>query len=171
MKRAKAVLPILILFTAISCVDSVGPRGPEGPPGRDAEIYTESIQIDADIDFGVFNEYISIASYGWNILDVETVDYGMVVAYLRFDGSTAWHALPLSTPFENDLVVARYSFDIDNFDLIIEGEVADNNELNEDLFHGDVLRIVAIPPTQLTKFKGLDYSDYNAVVEAYNLSF
>lgn len=171
MKQVKAIIPILILFTTISCVESVGPRGPEGPPGRDAEIYTESIEIDADIDFGVVDEFVSVASYGWNILDVETVDYGMVLAYLRFDGSTAWHALPLSTPFENDLVVARYSFDIDNFDLIIEGEIANNNEANEALFDGDVLRVVAIPPTQLSKFKGLDYTDYEAVVQAYDLTF
>ena len=93
------------------------------------------------------------------------------MAYIRFNGSTAWHALPLSTPFENDIVILRYSFDIDNFDLIVEGEIADNNEANEDLFNGDVLRIVAIPPTLLFKSKGLDYNNYDAIVEAYGLEF
>jgi hypothetical protein len=169
MKFSRAIIPILFFLTFISC--NQGPVGPEGPAGRDAEIYSETIEIVADIDFGVADEFVSVASYGWNILDEETVDYGVVLAYLRFEGTTAWQSLPLSTPFENDLVVARYSYDIDNFDFIIEGEVADNNEANEELFDGDILRIIAIPPTMVAKQKGLDYNDYEAVVKAYNLKF
>lgn len=171
MKFSRALFSIFTLLITASCIESSGPIGPEGPPGRDAEIYSETIVIEADTDFGVVDEFVSVASYGWNILDEETVDFGLVLAYLRFDGTTAWQSLPLSTPFENDLVVARYSFDIDNFDLIIEGEVADNNEANEALFDGDVLRVIAIPPTQLGKFKGLDHSDYEAVIKAYNITF
>jgi hypothetical protein len=51
----------------------------------------------------------------------------------------------------------------------LEGEVADNNQVNEDLFDGDILRVVAIPPSLLFKGKGLDYKDYNQVAEFYNL--
>jgi hypothetical protein len=60
-------------------------------------------------------------------------------------------------------------FDINSFDLLLEGEVADNNEVNEDLFDGDVLRVVAIPPSLLFKSKGLDYRNYNQVAEFYGL--
>ncbi len=167
MKTTNTIIILIAGFITSSCV---GPVGPEGPAGRDAEVYSASITIDANQDFGVVDEFVSVASYGWNILDEATVDEGLVLAYLRFQGSTAWHALPFSTPFENDLVVLRYAFDIDNFDLIVEGEVANNNEANEALFDGDVLRIVAIPPTLTLKAK-LDYSDYEAVVKAYNLTF
>jgi len=66
-------------------------------------------------------------------------------------------------------VVLRYGFDIENFDLILEGETANNNELNESLFNGDVIRVIAIPPSQLFKAKGIDYNDYEAVIIAYNL--
>lgn len=169
--------PFLVLASAflLSCLGTAGPAGPPGPDGRDgldgAQVYSESIVIDADIDFGVVDSLVSVASYGWNILDEATVDNGMVLGYLRFQGSTSWNALPFNVPFVNDLVVARYSFDIDNFDLIIEGELAGNNEANEALFDGDILRIVAIPPTQMNKFKGLDYSNYEAVVEAYDITF
>lgn len=168
MKTFSTLILASILIT--SCV-GVGPTGPRGPAGQDAEIYSETITIFSDEDFGVEDEFVSVASFGWNILDELTVDEGIVLAYLRFNGTNAWHALPLSTPFENDIVVLRYSFDIDNFDLIIEGEIANNNEANEELFNGDVLRIVAIPPTLAFKSKGLDYSNYNAVVEAYGLEF
>lgn len=166
----KTTNTIIILITGLITSSCIGPTGPEGPAGQDAEVYSASITINADQDFGVVDEFVSVASYGWNILDEATVDQGLVLAYLRFQGSTAWHALPFSTPFENDLVVLRYAFDIDNFDLIVEGEIANNNEANEGLFDGDVLRIVAIPPTLTLKAK-LDYSDYEAVVKAYNLKF
>ncbi|MCG8372681.1 MAG: hypothetical protein MI700_04070, partial [Balneolales bacterium] len=143
-----------LLFTlglvTTSCIISTGP---EGPPGQDGvvEIYTSTITINADVDFGVFDQFVSIASYSWEILDVSTVDYGIVLAYLRFDESTAWNSLPLSTPFENDVVVLRYGFDVNNFDLIVEGEVAGNNELNEGLFDRNELRVVAIPPSLILK--------------------
>ncbi len=80
MKSTKAIIIIItgILFT--SCLGT----GPEGPSGQNAEIYSETITIDSDLDFGVVDEYVSVASYGWNILDVETVDDGIVLAYLRF---------------------------------------------------------------------------------------
>ena len=166
-KTLKALTLILIALVPMGC------EGPAGPPGDDgiAEIYSDTIVLDADLDFGVVDEYLSVASFGWGPLDEETVDYGVVLAYLRFSGTTAWHALPLVTPFDGDVVVLRYSFDIDNFDLIIEGEVAGNNEINEDLFHGDVLRIVAIPPAYVSRAKGLDYSNYENVVAHYGLTF
>ncbi len=168
MRHSKTFIAIIIGLITASCI---GPTGPRGPAGPGTEIYSSTIEIVADEDFGVEDEFVSVASYGWNILDVSTVDEGIVMAYISFQGSTAWHALPLSTPFENDIVVLRYSFDIENFDLIVEGEVANNNEANENLFDGDVLRVVAIPPSLLLKSKGLDYTDYDAVVEAYDLVF
>lgn len=157
-----------------SCEMSVGPQGPAGLDGRDGEdgqveIYSGTFTIDSDNDFGEIDEYISIASYSWGVLDVSTVDDGVVLAYIRFDGNTAWHSMPLSTPFENDVVVLRYSFDVDNFDLIIEGETANNNDLNEDLFDGDIIRVIAIPPSLMFKSKGINYNNYEEVIAAYNL--
>lgn len=171
MKSTKAITIIItgILFT--SCIGTSGPAGPEGPAGESAEIYSETIEIVSDVDFAVVDEFTSIASYGWNILDEATVDDGLVLGYLRINGTTPWHILPFNIPIENDIVILRYSFDIDDFSLILEGEVANNNEDNEDIFDGDVLRIVAIPPTLLAKSKGLDYTNYEDVVKAYGLKF
>lgn len=171
MKPTKAIAIIITGILFASCIGTSGPAGPEGPAGESAEIYSETITINSDTDFGRDDEFVSIASYGWNILDEATVDEGLVLGYIRFQNTTPWHALPLSTPFENDIVILRYSFDIDDFSLILEGEVADNNEANENLFDGDILRIVAIPPSLLFKSKGLDHSNYEAVVNAYNLEF
>lgn len=172
--RATVTLGLLILgFIFSSCIAAIGPEGPRGRDGRDGEveIYTGTFVINSDDDFGVVDEFVSVASYSWGVLDVSTVDEGLVIAYIQFDGSTSWNSLPLSTPFDNDVVVLRYAFDIDNFDLILEGETPDNNQLNESLFDGDIIRVVAIPPGQMFKGKGLDYNDFEQVSAFYNLNF
>lgn len=74
-----------------------------------------------------------------------------------------------SVPFENDLVNLRYQFDIGSFNLILEGEVAGNNQANADLFHNDVLRVIAIPPSSIVRGKGVDYRNYQQVIELYGL--
>lgn len=171
--RAKKIMIIIgaLGLLIASCEMSVGPQGPAGQDGRDGqvEIYSGSFTIDSDNDFGKIDDYKSIASYSWNVLSVSTVDNGVVLAYIRFDGNTAWHSMPLSTPFENDVIVLSYSFDVDNFDLIIEGEIANNNDFNENLFDGDVIRVIAIPPSLMFKSKGIDYNIYDEVIAAYNL--
>lgn len=171
MKYSKSTLLLLSSFLLIQActITNDGPRGPRGNDGADGvQIYSSTSTIFAD-DFDVVDEFVSINEFEWDILDEETVDNGMVLGYLQFEGTTSWHALPFSTPFENDLVNLRYVFDIDSFDLLLEGEVADNNEVNEDLFDGDVLRVVAIPPSLIVRGKGLDYRNYIQVAEIYGL--
>ncbi|MEX0720689.1 MAG: hypothetical protein WD059_08485 [Balneolaceae bacterium] len=131
-------------------------------------VYTDTITILA-ADFVAEDEYVSVAEYGWNNLDEYMVDEGLVLGYLRFEGTTAWQALPFAIPFENDFVNLRYFFDVDNFSLVAEGEIPDNNQENVELFHGDVLRIIAIPPSQIVSGKGIDYSNYEQVAEIYGL--
>lgn len=163
MKTLKTTLLLFTLISLTSCT-----------------IYESDIETDVDLvysstinivqsDFTDEDEFVSVAEYGWNNLDEYVVDEGLVLGYLRFEGTTAWHALPLSTPFENDLVVARFSFDIETFNFIVEGEVAGNNEANTALFDGDVLRVIAIPPGQIIRGKGIDYSNYEQIARLYNL--
>ena len=171
MKNSKLIYLLLFSFLTIQActITNEGPRGPQGRDGADGvQIYSSTSTIFAD-DFDVVDEFVSINEFEWDILDESTVDEGLVLGYLQFEGTTSWHALPFSTPFENDLVNLRYVFDINSFDLLLEGEVADNNQVNEDLFDGDILRVVAIPPSLLFKGKGLDYRDYKQVAEFYNL--
>ncbi len=131
-------------------------------------VYSSTITIRAN-DFVDEDEFISVAEYGWDNLDEYMVDQGLVLGYLRFEGTTAWQALPFSVPYENDLVNLRYYFDVDNFSLVIEGEVANNNQANVELFHRDVLRVVAIPPSEVVKSKGIDYRNYEQISELYGL--
>tara|TARA_R110002126_G_scaffold15320_4_gene63083 strand:+ start:5252 stop:5773 length:522 start_codon:yes stop_codon:yes gene_type:complete len=171
MKKSKSTLIVflsILLFQACSIANE-GPRGPRGADGADGvQIYSSTSTIFAD-DFDVVDEFVSINEFEWDILDESTVDEGLVQGYLQFEGTTSWHALPFSTPFENDLVNLRYVFDINSFDLLLEGEVADNNEVNEDLFDGDILRVIAIPPSLIVRGKSLDYRNYNQVAEIYGL--
>lgn len=171
MKYSKSILLLLFSFLIIQActITNDGPRGPRGQDGVDGvQIYSSTSTIFAN-DFDIADEFVSINEFEWDILDEETVDYGLVQGYIQFEGTTSWHALPLSTPFTDDLVNLRYEFDINSFDLILEGEVADENEANEELFDGDILRVVAIPPSLLVRGKGLDYRNYNQVAEYYGL--
>ncbi|MEX0724276.1 MAG: hypothetical protein WD053_10375 [Gracilimonas sp.] len=163
MKTLKSFLLLFSLLLLSSC--TVYDNNVEGEADT---VYSSTITIRAN-DFVPEDEFISVADYGWDNLDEEMVDYGMVLGYLRFEGTTAWQALPFSVPFQNDLVNLRYYFDIDNFSLVIEGEVADNNYENENMFDRDVLRVVAIPPSIIVKGKGIDYRNYEQISELYGI--
>lgn len=163
MKALKIVFVSLGLLTLSSC--TIYDNNVEG----DADlVYSSTINIHSN-DFTYVDDYITMAEYGWDNLDEEMVDFGLVHGYLRFEGTTAWHALPFSVPFENDLVNLRYQFDIGTFNLLLEGEVAGNNQANADLFHNDILRVIAIPPSAIVRGKGIDYRNYQQVIELYGL--
>lgn len=163
MKTLKMLLLLLLFGTITSC--TFYDNDVEGT----ANIVYSSTIIIKETDFVAEDDFISVADYGWDNLDEEIVDYGMVLGYLCFKGTTSWQALPFAVPFENDLVNLRYNFDIENFSLVIEGEVAGNNNSNKALFNRDILRIVAIPPTVIAKGKGIDYRNYKQVKELYHL--
>ncbi|MEQ8525454.1 hypothetical protein [Gracilimonas sp.] len=163
MKAIKSLLLLLILFSITSC--TIYDNDVEGEVDL---VYSSTITIRAN-DFVAEDEFVSVANYGWDNLDEEMVDYGLVLGYIRFEGTTAWHALPYSIPFENDLVNMRYYFDIDDFTLVLEGEVADNNQVNANIFDGDVLRVIAIPPSEIIKTKAVDYRNYEQIKELYNI--
>ena len=143
MKTLKSLLIITLLFSFSSC--TIYDNDVEG----DVDLVYSSTIVISENDFDPEDEFISVAEYGWDNLDEEMVDYGLVLGYIRFEGTTAWHALPYSVPFDDDLVNLRYLFDINNFSLVLEGEVANNNRSNAELFNGDVLRVIAIPPSKV----------------------
>ena len=163
MKTLKSLLIIALLFSFSSC--TIYDNDVEG----DVDLVYSSTIVISENDFDPEDEFISVAEYGWDNLDEEMVDYGLVLGYIRFEGTTAWHALPYSVPFDDDLVNLRYLFDINNFSLVLEGEVANNNRSNAELFNGDVLRVIAIPPSEVIRTKGIDYRNYEQVVELYNI--
>jgi len=161
--RIKAFLLVIILVAAACEVTEVNEITEVSNP-----VFSDTITIFED-DFVADDEFISVAEYAWDILDVTTVDEGVVLGYIQFEGTTSWHALPLTVPFENDVVVLRYNFDVDTFNLIVEGEVANNNSANANLFDGDILRIVAIPPDQISGKSNIDFSNYTEVASKFDL--
>lgn len=141
----------------------------ENDVSGEVELVQSSTITVLESDFVIEDEFISVAEYGWDMLDAFTVDQGMVLAYLQFEGTSSWQALPFSVPFSNDLVNLRYGFDVGLFNLIIEGEIADNNEVNASLFHRDKLRVITIPPSAIAQGNHVDHRNYEQIVELYHL--
>jgi hypothetical protein len=163
MKTLKTLLIIALFFSLSAC--TIYDNNVEG----DVDLVYSSTIVISGSDFVSEDEFITVAEYGWDNLDEEMVDYGLVLGYIRFEGTTAWHALPYSVPFDNDLVNLRYFFDINTIGLIVEGEVADNNRANASIFDGDILRVIAIPPSEVIRTKGIDYRNYEEVKRLYNI--
>ncbi|MGB0348160.1 MAG: hypothetical protein ACPGGA_11785, partial [Balneolaceae bacterium] len=71
MRAQNIIIFGLIGFIISSCEISVGPEGPAGRDGRDGqvEIYNGLFTINSDNDFGVVDDFVSVASYAWEILD------------------------------------------------------------------------------------------------------
>lgn len=129
-------------------------------------------------------ELADIASYErrFDILTPAAVDGGVVLLYAEGDlvfgrdtGAGTWVALPYAegvegvqdgVPFVDFTITYTYSFEPDflYFDVIssAQGLVSDYIPDNQ------LMRLVTIPGTGFAA-RGIDYSDYNAVKEAYNL--
>lgn len=163
MRSLKSLFILISLFLLSSCTINNTEIDGEGDV-----VYTSNITIRTN-DFVPEDDFVSVAEYGWDNLDEEMVDYGMVLGYIRFEGTTAWHSLPFSVPFEDDLVNLRFLFDINNFSLVLEGEVPGNNLSNAELFDRDVLRVIAIPPSIIVHGKGIDYQNYDQIKQIYGL--
>lgn len=88
MKALKFFLLIISLLAVSSC--TIYDNDVEGEADL---VYSSTINIRAN-DFVFVDDYITMAEYGWDNLDEEMVDFGLVHGYLRFEGTTAWHALP-----------------------------------------------------------------------------
>ena len=93
MKKSNSTLLLLataLLFQACT-ITNEGPRGPRGNDGVDGvQIYSSTSTIFAD-DFDIVDEYVSINEFEWDLLDESTVDEGLVLGYLQFEGTTSWH--------------------------------------------------------------------------------
>ncbi len=157
----------LILLFAQSCVGPEGPPGPQGFDGFDGadgadgqEAFVFEYVLDFETpDYSVLLEYPN----GFTALDSDVV---LVYMLWDKDGDTEiWRMLPQSMITEFGFL--QYNFDFTKFDtrLFLDADFNLDN-LGSQFLDNWLARVVVVPG----QFTGrMDYSDYNAVKEMFNL--
>jgi len=177
MKTIQQLLFAFLVISISSCIsESIGPQGlqgpegPEGPQGAEGESsyvfeYT-GINFTAP-DYEVYLEYP---------IDFEGLDSDVTLVYLLWEVTTdsngdhleVWRQVPQTILTENGLLQYNFDFSKIDFHLFITTEF-DSSLLQSFDTDDWVVRAVVIPGEFWNGRSSLDFSDYNAVKEAYNL--
>ena len=151
-----------------------GPRGPQGPAGQDGRDGEEAYVFEyVDLTFSASNEYTLLLEFPDNF---EMFNSDKVLVYFLYsdpqvDEPDIWRLLP-QTEF-TDFGTLVYNYDFTMFDVILFLDANfDLNLLSASFTDNWIARVVVVPG-QLQNGRALspvDYNDYNAVMEYYNLS-
>lgn len=161
----------LLIFSSIAlsgCYFGDGPRGPRGYDGRDG-----IDGVDGEESY-VFEYEFSFTAPDYSQLlllpnDFAMLDSDVMLVYFLWgveDGVEIWRALPQTLYFTDGLL--EYNYDFTKFDarVFLDGTV-NLDGLGADLTDNWIARVVVVP----AQFHGrIDYSDYNAVKEFFDLS-
>ena len=159
---------VAMLLITQSCIGPEGPIGPPGPRGADGfdglngeEAYVFEFVFDFEAP-----EYRVLLEYP----DFEALDSDVVLVYLLWDvtedGTEVWRMLPQSQITEFGFL--QYNFDFTKFDAAVFLDSDFNlDNLGSPYLDNWLARVVVVPG----QFAGgrVNYSDYNAVKEMFNL--
>ena len=156
MKRILTLISVFALFLT-AC------EGPQGPPGFDGEIIASSA-FEIVLDFTAQNNYEFIEPYGFNVLPTD-----VTLVYIEWEvdnGESIWRLLPQNIFFDNGTVLV-YNFDFtqQNVRFFLDG-TTDFDTLDTVWTQNQAFRVVVVPADNVGRF---DYSDFDAVVERYNI--
>lgn len=162
-------LYILLLFVGAiisSCGD--GPPGPQGPPGFDGLDGEESFVFEYEFSFTA-PDYEVLLNLPDNFV---MLDSDVMLVYFLWDvqdGIEIWRALP-QTLYLSDGILA-YNFDHTKFDanVFLDGTV-NLDFLGADFTDNWIARIVVVPGQFFSGRTSIDFSDYDQVKAAFNLS-
>ncbi|ADR22471.1 hypothetical protein MATR_36830 [Marivirga tractuosa] len=151
-----------------------GPRGPQGPPGEDGMDGQEAFVFEyVDLTFSASNEYSLLLEFPE---DFQMLESDKVLVYFLYsdpqaDETDVWRLLP-QTEFTN-FGTLIYNYDFTMFDVILFLDSNfDLNLLGASFTDNWIARVVVVPGQFANgrTANAIDYSDYNAVMEYYNLS-
>lgn len=156
----------LLLFSAVALLSC---EGPQGPPGFDGVNFVGQ-SFEVTVDFDAFNNYEVIVPYSPRV-DVFPTD--MTLVYILFDevpdnnGNTidVWRLIPqtLYASFGE----YQYNYDATNSDvrLFMDSPVfSDLDLLRPADLTNQTFRVVILP-VELANMPGIDFTDYNSVMQ------
>lgn len=179
MKNLFNLTLIIFLVSFGSCTfngqdGAPGPRGPQGPAGQDGQDGQEAYVFEyIDLTFSSANEYSLLLELP---SDFQMLESDMVLVYFLYDyfedeDLDLWRALP-QTEF-TDFGTLIYNFDFTLFDVNLFMDANfDLNLLGARYTDNWIARVVVVPG-QFTNGRTadpVDYKDYKAVMDYYNLT-
>ncbi|MCE7064163.1 hypothetical protein [Dyadobacter sp. CY326] len=168
----KILFPLLLAVTVLfqSCE---GPEGPQGPTG-DAIVGTTFDLV--DVDFLAADDYQFGLTFADAKLGVEVLESDAVLVYIDWEdtdvnGQTlkSYRLLPQTAFLPNGILTYNFDRTSRDFSVFLDGTVNLAN-VPATYTRDQNFRVVIIPSDFALRTAGtVDYSDYNAVVKAYNI--
>jgi hypothetical protein len=157
---------ILTLFAVVGLIVFSSCEGPEGPPGRDGATGVNEI-------FEVTFDFTSANNYGRTfVLNPVIAKTDIILVYELVntnDNIDTWALLPQVYYFPNGTAQYNFEFSFDQFSILIDSSFP-LNQLPSSFTTGKTFRVVIVPGAVFNKSANKpDYSDYNAVIKAYNI--
>lgn len=162
MKKILLLCSLIGMFVFQGCEGPAGPEGPPGAPGRNVE----SEVFEVTRNFNVQNDFSSLVQ-----LNPAIYASDVVLVYLLWDvdgGTPIWRQMPQTVQLtEGDL---QYNFDFTRFDvnLFLSSADFDLTILGSQWTQNQTFRIVIVPGYFSNK-NAVDYSNYDAVIKAFNI--
>jgi hypothetical protein len=174
------IFAISILFLG-SCTfngqdGAPGPRGPQGPPGQDGQDGLDGQEAFVfeygDLTFSASNDYSLLLEFpdNFQMLESDKVLVYFLYSDPQVDEPDIWRLLP-QTEFTN-FGTLIYNYDFTMFDVILFLDANFDLDLLSAGFTDNWIARVVVVPGQLQNRTAnpVDYKDYHAVMEYYNLS-
>ncbi|WP_375579542.1 hypothetical protein ABWH96_00255 [Marivirga tractuosa] len=147
---------------------------PQGPAGQDGQDGQEAFVFEyVDLTFSASNEYSLLLEFPEDFQMLETDK--VLVYFLYSDPSTddpdLWRALPQTEFTEHGTLVYNYDFTMFDVVLFLDSNF-DLNKLGATFTDNWIARVVVVPG-QFTNGRTadtVDFNDYNAVIEHYNIT-
>lgn len=159
MKKITLVLAFIGMITLQSCTVNE-----DNGNGIDNDTIGEVFEY-TNVNF-LPNSYTVVLNYPHTIYSSD-----MVLVYRLsdvFQGENVWKLLPETYYFNDGTLDYRYDFNFTRFDAEVYLEGYDLGGLSADVRLNQRLRVVVIPAA-FGKNGTIDYSDYNSVINAYNI--
>ncbi len=168
----KIIMPLLIA-AAVLFQSCEGPEGPQGPVGD--ELVGTTFDL-VDVDFTTANDFQYGLTFADAKLGVDVLESDAVLVYINWgtedvNGTTlkTYRLLPQTAFLDNGILTYNTDRTARDFSIFLDGTV-NLNTVNPDYTRDQDFRVVIIPSDFAARKAGqVDYSDYNAVVKAYNI--
>ncbi|MBN9282863.1 MULTISPECIES: hypothetical protein [Flavobacterium] len=164
MKKILLLLTVVAAFAFQGCEGPEGPQGPQGP--SDGNTISEVFEVTRSFNAG--NNFGSIVP-----LNPQIYASDVVLVYLLWDTvnptTPIWRLMPQTVQLSEGDLLYNFDFTRSDVNIFLSSADLDLNMLAPQWTQNQTFRIVIVPGYFSKNAQPVDYSDYNAVIKAYNI--